>query len=445
MDFVCGVVERWQLQAVAPQADRREMKRSVLSRQGKCMDSIRWNQVPQDAATSERNGHVLVRRRVSWMLAAVAGCLMLLASGCRQTPAAAAPAMPPLGVEVTPVVQQNVPLFGEWVATLDGYVNAQIQPHVSGYLVRQDYREGGEVRKGQVLFEIDPRPFQAVLDQAKAQLAQAEAQLGKAALDVKRDTPLARAKAIAQSQLDNDIQAQLGARAAVASARASVEQAQLNLNFTRVTSLVGGIAGIAKGQIGDLVSPSTVLTSVSQVNPIKAYFSISEQQYLEARQAAPGSGHEPGLFRGVPLELILSDGSVYPYKGSFLLTDRQVDQSTGTIRIGAAFPNPHNLLRPGQFGRVRAMTSEQRNALLVPQRAVTNLQGTNQVAVVDPQNTVHLRNVTVGPTVHDMAVIDSGLQPGDRVVVEGVEKVRDGMKVTPQPFHAPSQGAAGGQ
>lgn len=383
-------------------------------------------------------------RMAAAMLAVLTGCSLFVA-GCNQSKAAA-PVLPPLGVEVSPVVQKDVPLYGEWVATLDGYVNAQIQPHVSGYLIRQDYKEGTEVRKGQVLFEIDPRPFQAVLDQAKAQLAQAEAQLGKAALDVKRDTPLAKARAIAQSQLDNDIQARLGAQAAVASAKAAMEQAQLNLNFTRVTSLVNGIAGIAQGQIGDLVSPSTVLTSVSQVNPIKAYFSISEQQYLQAQRATPvAAGHEPEMFRGVPLELILSDGSVYPSKGHFLLADRQVDQGTGTIRIGAAFPNPHDILRPGQFGRVRAMTSEQHNALLVPQRAITSMQGANQVAVVDQQNTVHVHNVTVGPTVNDMAVIESGLQPGDRVVVEGVDKVRDGMKVSPQPFHAAPQTTAGGQ
>lgn len=410
------------------------------------MDSTRWKQVRQGAATRAQENDVRMHRRTKTVvLAVLTGCLSLLVAGCNQTKAAT-PAPAPLGVEVSPVVRQDVPLYGEWVATLDGYVNAQIQPHVSGYLIRQDYKEGGEVHKGQVLFEIDPRPFQAVLDQAKAQLAQAEAQLGKAALDVKRDTPLAKARAIAQSQLDNDIQAQLGARAAVASAKAAVEQAQLNLNFTKVTSLVNGIAGIAQGQIGDLVSPSTVLTSVSQVNPIKAYFSISEQQYLQAqRDTRAAAGGEPGLFHGVPLELMLSDGSVYPYKGHFLLADRQVDQSTGTIRIGAAFPNPHNLLRPGQFGRVRAMTTEQRNAMLVPQRAVTSMQGTNQVAVVDQQNTVHVHNVTVGPTVHDMTVIESGLQPGDRVVVEGVDKVRDGMKVAPTPFQAAPPATAGGQ
>lgn len=410
------------------------------------MDSTRWNQEQQNAAPGARKGNEPARRsRIAVvMLAVLTGGMLMFVSGCRQSQAAA-PAPPPLGVEVSPVVQQNVPLYGEWVTTLDGYVNAKIQPHVSGYLIRQDYKEGAEVRKGQVLFEIDPRPFQAVLDQAKAQLAQAEAQLGKATLDVKRDTPLAQAKAIAQSQLDNDIQARLGAQAAVASAKAAVEQAQLNLNFTKVTSLVNGIAGIATGQIGDLVSPSTVLTAVSQVNPIKAYFSISEQEYLQALRKAPTRGGEPELFHGVPLELILSDGSVYPYKGHFLLTDRQVDASTGTIRIGAAFPNPHNVLRPGQFGRVRAMTSEQHNAMLVPQRAVTDLQGTNQVAVVDQQNIVHVHNVRVGPTVKDMTVIESGLQPGDRVVVEGVDKVRDGMKVAPVPFHATSHAAAGGQ
>ncbi len=254
---------------------------------------------------------------------------------------------------------------------MDGYVNSQIQPQVSGYLIRQDYREGSVVHKGQLLFEIDPRPFQATLDQIKAQLVQAQAQvvqaqaqLVKTQQDVTRDTPLAEAKAIAQSQLDDDLQAKNGAAAAVASAqaavgaaKAAVEQAELNLSFTKITSLVDGVAGIAQAQIGDLVSPTTVLTSVSQVDPIKVYFPMGEQDYLQAQKARIGGKAGQVLpLEGVPLTLVLADGSTYPSSGKVLWTDRQVDTSTGTIRVAAAFPNPSGVLRPGQYGRVRAVT-----------------------------------------------------------------------------------------
>ena len=285
--------------------------------------------------------------------------LFLLAAADR----AASPGTPP-EVKVIAVTQRDVPIVSEWVATLDGYVNAQIQPQVTGYIVKQTYKEGSPVHNGAVLFEIDPRPFQALLDQAKAQLAQAQAQLGKTQLDVDRDTPLAKERAIAQSQLDNDIQANLAAKAEVQSAEAQVEQAQLNLGFTHVTSLFEGIAGIAQVQLGNLVNPSTVLTSVSQVNPIKAYFPISEQEYLRLASGinAP-QGDLESAKDSPPLELILADGTVYPSKGRVLYTDRQVDITTGTIRVVSAFSNPKNYLRPGQFGRVRASTYTRNGAL----------------------------------------------------------------------------------
>src|ERR1700724_2164842 len=252
------------------------------------------------------------------------------AVGCGKTNAA--PAIPSSEVEVASVVQKDVPIFSEWVATLDGYINAQIQPQVAGYIVKQTYREGSPVRKGDILFEIDPRPFQAVLDQAKAQLAQAEAQLGKTQLDVDRDTPLAKERAIAQSQLDNDIQANLAAKASVKAAEAQVEQAQLNLEFTHVTSLVDGIAGIAQVQIDNLVNPTTALTSVSQVNPIKAYFPISEQEYMHYAARINAHNQQEVPSDAPPFDLILADGTVYPQKGTLLLTNRQVDVKTGNIQ-----------------------------------------------------------------------------------------------------------------
>ena len=351
-----------------------------------------------------------------------------LALGACQSEKAASQ-LPSPEVEVVGVVQQDVPIFQEWVATLDGYDNAQIQPQVTGYLITQNYKEGSPVRKGQVLFEIDPRPFQALLDQAKAQLAQAQAQLGKTKLDVDRDTPLAKERAIAQSQLDNDIQANLAANAAVKSAEAQVEQAQLNLDFTHVTSLLDGIAGIAQVQIGNLVSPAATLTSVSRVNPIKAYFPISEQTYMRFAKRINASSPAQAPSDAPPLDLILADGSTYAQKGKILYTDRQVDITTGSIRIVSAFPNPNNILRPGQFGRVRAATETVNGALLVPQRAVTELQGMYQVAVVGDGNKVSVRPVKVGDRVGTMWIIQSGVKPGELVIVEGLQKVRDGAVV----------------
>jgi RND family efflux transporter MFP subunit len=363
----------------------------------------------------------------------------VFSGACGRRPDPASPARPPV-VEVAPVIQKDVPIYGEWIATLYGYVNAQIQPQVTGYLIRQDYREGSFVHKDDVLFEIDPRPFQAVLDQAKAQLAQAEAQLGTVTLNVKRDIPEAEAHAIPQSQLDNDTQAKLAAKAMVEAGQAAVEQAQLNLGYTKVRSLIDGIAGIAQVQVGNLVAPSTVLTSVSQVNPIKAYFPISSVEYLRiASRVSPGAVNLLSGANPISLQLILSNGNTYGYKGQILFADRQVDSQTGTIQIVGAFPNPGNILRPGQTGRVRALTEIARGALLVPQRAVTELQGGYQAAVVGPDSKISIRTVEVGERVGPMWIITQGLKPGERVVAEGTQAVRDGMVVTPEPYAPPSE------
>jgi len=326
-------------------------------------------------------------------------------------------------------VQQDTPIYSEWVAILDGYVNAQIQPHVSGYIIRQNYKEGSVVKKGDVLFEIDPRPFKAALDQAKGQLAEAEAQLGKATLDVQRDTPLAEARAIAQSQLDTEIQAKLGAQAIVLAAKANVEQAELNIEWTRVTSLVNGIAGIAQVQIGNLVGPTSVLTSVSQVDPIKTYFTVSAQEFTDFHRRFPTQESVEEQRRRIPLQLLLADGTVYERTGTIYFADREINPATGAIRIAGVFPNPNNLLRPGGYGRVRASVKTQNGALLVPQRAVIELQGSFQVAVVGSDDKVSIRPVTVGERVGKLWIVTDGLKAGERVIVEGVMKVRDGAPV----------------
>ena len=352
---------------------------------------------------------------------------VVFVAGCG-SPKAALP-LPSPEVEVASVVQKDVPIYSEWVATLDGYVNAQIQPQVTGYVIRQTYKEGSSVRKGQILFQIDPRPFQALLDQANAQLAQAQAQLGKTQMDVDRDTPLAKARAIAQSQLDNDVQANRAAQAAVKAAEAQVEQAKLNLEFTEVKSLLDGISGIAQVQIGNLVNPTTVLTSVSQINPIKAYFSISEQEYIHFADRINAETQKETPTNGPPFELILADGSLYPHKGTGLLTNRQVDVTTGSIQIVCSFPNPQNFLRPGQFGRLRAAPEIRHAALLVPQKAVSELQGSYQLAVVGPDNKVSIRAVTVGDRAGPLWIVESGVKAGELVVVEGLQKLQNGATV----------------
>jgi len=362
----------------------------------------------------------------------------ILLSGCGKEQAGP-PAAPE--VEIAPVLQQDVPLYTECIATLDGYVNAQIQPQVTGYLMKQNYHEGTVVQKGQILFEIDPRPFEAALQQAKGQLAQAEAQLGKTRLDVARDTPLAKEHAIPQAQLDNDIQANQAAEATVAAGKAQVEQAELNVGFTKVRSLVNGVAGLAKGQIGDLVGPTTILTTVSQVEPIKAYFAISEQEYLRfaERISAVAEGRRRVGEQKI-LELLLSDGSVYPRKGWVVLADRQVDVKTGTIRMAGAFENPGGILRPGMFGRVRAVTGVDKAALLVPQRSVVETQGSYSVVVVGSNNQASIRPVKTGERVGQMWVITEGVKPGEQVIAEGMQKAKEGVTVRPKQFSSIGQG-----
>lgn len=380
-----------------------------------------------------RTAHRQCQKRAS-MVAFCSLAVVLFAGmlcGCKGKPPAAVPAA--MSVQVVKAAQQDVPVYGDWIATLDGYVNAQIQPEVSGYLIQQLYREGSYVRKNQVLFQIDPQTFQANLDQAKAQLAQAQAKLALSEINVKRDTPLAQQRAIAQSQLDSEIADERVAKATVQAAEAAVEQAQINLNFTHVRSLTDGIAGIATTQVGNLVSPGTALTAVSKVDPIKVYFSISEQEYMRfsrGSQERAGSSAESRT-QALELQLELSDGTKYPHKGKVIFVDRQVDSQTGTIRLVAAFQNPGNVLRPGQFGRVHAATAVNRSAILVPQRCVTELQGTYQVAVVAANNKVSVRTVKMGERVGSLWIIESGVNAGEQVISEGNAKVRDGMTVSP--------------
>jgi len=358
-------------------------------------------------------------------------CLLLLA-GCKRATGPAAPA--PVPVPVVAATSENVQVTGEWVATMDGYVNAQIQPQAAGYLVRQNYTEGSVVQKDQVLFEIDPRPLQAVADQTTGSLAQARAQMELAAINVKRDTPLAAAHALAQSTLDTDVKTLEANKAAVTTAQANVEAAELNVGFTKVRSLIDGVAGLAQLQVGSLVGTTSVLTSVSQLDPIKVYFFISEQEYLalSTRLRMSGRGDLVSSGNAIPLTLTLSNGKVYPHKGRIIFVDRSVSAQTGSLKLAASFENPGNLLRPGQFGRVTAETEVLQGAVLIPQRAVNVLQGLDQVVVVTPDNTAHVKTVQLGPQKGQKVVVSSGLKAGDEVVTEGLDKLRDGMKVDPQ-------------
>ncbi len=357
--------------------------------------------------------------------------LALMISGCSSNSQAKA-TIPPISVSVVKVSMQNIPVYSDWVATLDGYVNAQIQPQVNGYVVKQNYREGSYVRKGEVLFEVDSRPFQATFDQAKAQLSQAQAKLSLAGINVKRDTPLAQQRAIAQSQLDSEIGALEEAKANVQAAGAAVETAQLNLGFTKVRSLIDGIAGSANVQMGNLVGPSSVLTTVSKLDPVKVRFPISEQEYMRFTSTSPSAAtSRTTKLNSMPLDLVLGDGTTYSHKGEVVFIDREVDARTGTISLVGAFANPGNILRPGQFARVRAVTKVSKNAILIPQRAVTEVQGDFRVAIVDKQNKISLRKVTVGQRIGPMWVIESGLSVGEQVVTDGGMKVREGSSVSP--------------
>src|SRR3989454_1129150 len=424
-------------------------------------------------------------------------------------PAQAAPR--PLDVEVVRVEQRDVPLYSEWIGTTEGIVNADIKAEVTGYLLRQDYKEGSLVKKGQLLFELDARPFQAALDQAsglvaqfqgqleqansqvtqaeaqaaqansqllqaQAQLAQAQANQVKTQLDVNKYAPLAQQKAVTQQDLDNAVQGNNVAKAQVEAAKAGVETAraqlraanaqigtakaatntakgqientqaavrtaELNLSFTRIVSPIDGIAGIAQAQVGNLISTtSSPLTTVSLVDPIKVYFTLNEREYLNFTKRNLIDAQQGASVAQLELELILADGTSYPNKGSFFFADRQVDPKTGAIRLAGVFPNPGNVLRPGQYGRVRAVTSTKEEALLVPQRAVTELQGSYQVAVVGPDNKIEIRTVKVGDRSGTMWVIEDGLKPGETVVAEGTQKVRPGVVVNPKPFAGSTAG-----
>src|SRR5215510_15626448 len=350
---------------------------------------------------------------------------------------ASAPPPPSPQVEVVDVIQKDVPIHSEWVGTTDGMVNAVIRAQVSGYLIKRPYTEGSFVKKGELLFELDPSKFQTALDEAQGDLAKAQAQLLKTKQDVERDTPLAKRGAISQKELDDYIHANAAAKGNTAAAKAAVEQAKLNLGWTKLTAPIDGVVGLAKAQIGDLIDANSELTSMSTLDPIKVYFPISEQEYLgaadkvQARYKERLKGEEYG---GPQVELVLGGEKVYPHKGQFYLVDRQVDVKTGTIRVAAIFPNPDNILRPGLFARVRAVTKIREKALLVPQRAVSEMQGSYQVVVVTPENKVDIRPVKVGQRAGGLWIIDQGLKLGERVVVEGLQKVKAGMTVDPKPF-----------
>jgi RND family efflux transporter MFP subunit len=380
---------------------------------------------------------------------------LIVASGCSSRSAQGAQQGTP-DVEVVQVAKEDVPIYAEWIGTLDGLVNADVRAQVTGYLLKQGYQEGAFVKQGQLLFQIDPRPFQAALDQAQGQLAQAHAALANAQavqrrteLDVQRYTPLAEQQAASQQDLDNSVQNNLAAIATVETAKAqiktyeaAVETAKINLDFTRLVAPIDGIAGQAQLQVGALVTPgSGIVTSVSTVDPIKVYFTVGEPQYLAWRQRFPTDASRLQADKELRLQLILADGSTYPHEGKFYFADRQVNETTGAIRIAGLFPNPNNILRPGGYGKVRAVIRKQPGALLVPQRAVSELQGGYQVAVVGTDNNVDVRTVTVGDRVDNRWIITNGLNPGERIVVEGVQRMRSGVRVNPKPYVAENQGA----
>ena len=344
------------------------------------------------------------------------------------------PPAPPEVLVVT-VKPRDTPVFKEWIGTLDGLVNAQIRAQVTGYLQTQDYKEGTQVKKGSLLFEIDPRPVEAALEQAKSKLAQDQAQESRTRWNVDRYAPLAKHNAISEQEYNDAVQANLSAQAQVKADEAMVQAAELNLSFTKIIAPIDGLAGIAQAQIGDLVGPGgPLLTTVSTIDPIKVYFTTSEQAYLTYRRQYTNVTARATHEQELELELLLADGSVYPLQGKFSFAGREVNPTTGTIQLIGLFPNPDAILRPGQFARVRARTQTRKDALLVPQRAVSELQGSYQVAVVGEQNKVHLQTVTVGERVGSDWIIEKGLKPDDRVIVEGTQKAKEGTVVNPKPF-----------
>jgi RND family efflux transporter MFP subunit len=376
-----------------------------------------------------------VQTRLSAVIAVAAVGVAL--AGCTRHQAPAAPELP--AVLVASVVQRDVPIYREWVAQLNGSVNARISPKVSGYIIKRNYQEGYFVTKGQILFEIDARPLRASLDQAKATVAGAVANLGNSKLNVARDTPLAKEKAIAQSQLDNELQTMKANQAALDAALAEQQTAELNLAWTKVRSPIDGIAGVAAAQVGDLVSTSSVLTSVSQLDPIRAYFAISESDYLSiaARLSMVVHGEASSTVLGATeAQFIQANGLPFASQGRFVLVGREVNDTTGTIQFATEFQNKGSLLRPGGFGRVRVKIGTQKDALLIPQQAVNEVQGEYQVVVLSTDNRAEFRSVEVGERSGSDWIITKGLKPNERIVVEGFQRLRNGIQVSAKPYTA---------
>ena len=351
---------------------------------------------------------------------------LAIINGCSSS--AEKPAPPPPGVTVTPAIQRDVPIHQEWVGTMAGNVDAAIRPKVEGFLLSRLYTEGSYITKGTPMFQLDRRQGQAAVEQAEGNLARARAALGQAQIDVHRYTPLVAQKAVSQAELDKALSAESAAKAGVDADQAAVDNAKLNLGWTTVTSPISGIAGISKVQVGDLMTPTTTMTTISSVNPIYVDINIAEQDYLRFVR------EKKGRSAGQDLQLILGDGTVYAHPGHALFVNREVDSRTGTIQVRGEFPNPGNVLRPGQYARIRAVTELRKSALLIPQQAVSELQGVYQVGVVGADNKVTIQTVKLGPQFGDMWVVESGLQSGDNVVVDGLQRIKTGMTVTPTPF-----------
>jgi membrane fusion protein, multidrug efflux system len=400
---------------------------------------------PSALHSEEHKSNDSISKSARWGLV-IAGAFLWVLGGCEKKEAAPPPAPP--DVVVATVVQQDVPVYNEWVAQLNGPVNADITPKVQGYLLRQNYQNGFFVKKGQLLFELDPRQYEASLDSAKASVAKAEADLAKYQADVTRDTPLAAQNAIPQKQLENDTANRDAAAAAVQAEKASLQNAQLNLAWTKVNSPIDGIAGVSNSQVGDLVGTATKMTTISQVNPIWAYFNVSESDFLRIAPKITGviTGKVSSTsFGRSPIEFIQANDLPYPHKGHFVFVSRQVGSQTGTIQIAGEFANPDAILRPGGFGRVRIQTAVNPNALLVPQRAVIEVQTDYMVLVVTPDHKARFTPVKVGERVGPNWIIKEGLQPGTQVVADGIERVqlvaasrpelaKEGIPVTARPY-----------
>jgi membrane fusion protein, multidrug efflux system len=369
----------------------------------------------------------------------------LILSGCKQEKAPPLSAAGPPQVVVAAVEQRDVPIVREWIGQLDGSENVDVRARVNGYIQEIAFKEGTVVKPEDLLLRIDPRPFEAAVAQEEADLAQATATQEKTQLDEQRQNQLLERKINSQQDYDNAVKANLGAKAGVEAARAALEQAKLNLAFATINSPIAGIVGHTDFSVGDYVaagSAGTPVTTVSTVDPIKIVFALSEKEYLAAAEHLTAMLVQPLDQREAIGELIRADGKVHPYKGRFLAADRQVDPKTGTIRISALFPNPGNILRPGQYAKARFKVQDRTGALLIPQRAVQELQGKNFVWVVDDANKVSQRSVTVGPRFGSDWVIEEGLKPGERIVVEGLQKVREGALVQPVPAPPASQQTA---